>query len=136
MAPFIGIIIIIILIAIWYFMDDKISQKDLDRKMLNGWWVGSQEFCKESGLDYMFLQLDIQKDITGYIIAGDSEGMVYNNPIKILLKFIKSADFKGNYNFTAVGESPFPENSVLILDRTNCSLSIFKDDVLYGFFKK
>ena len=144
--------------------DESLSKSDLDFELLKGWWSAPKDFCDQSEINYMFLQCEPKWNgnkiiIYGYVIAGDNEGLLYNTPIKIeliseTLKFSLSSaaddKFKGKYlikiddsddcESSDVNQSEknknevFPDGSKLIIDRAESSISIYKDDILYGYF--
>ena len=137
-APFVAILIVLIIIILFICSTDSINKKDLDSTIFADWWRGSQEFVDQAGLKYMFIQFESAGDnkYSGYITAGDDEGMIFNGPISIKLSKINSdKKYKGKYNLHILaGELPFPEDSILVIDRANCSFSVYKDDTLYGHF--
>jgi hypothetical protein len=130
----------VILVILFIYTIGSIQSADLDKKILSDWWHGSPDFIKQAGLTYMFINFEPVESnkYNGYITAGDDEGMIYNNPIKISLNHTTSdSKYKGKYILNVIeGETPFPQESTLIVDRTNSSFSVYKDDILYGHLIK
>lgn len=131
---FVALIIIIIIILIY---NNCINPNDLDNKILKGWWYASDEFCKSSGISYLFLNFDYGDS---YIVSGDDKGIIYNTPISISIKNKKNTTARGTYiiNIDSPDEAelPFPDKSIMVLDRTNTSMTIYKDDMLYCYLLK
>jgi hypothetical protein len=132
MNYFVVLSIIIIIILIWF------KQNELDPEIINGWWYTSQDFNEKSGLEYMFMNFTkISDNYSCYIIAGDESGLIYNTPFKMKLTMKNNEKIKAKYNITLESEEDLPfNNSELVLDRTNCTISIFKDNVLFAFLQK
>lgn len=127
-------LLIIIVIILIFNTSTSIDPKKLDDKICQGWWYGSPEFCDNAEIEYMFLYLDGENS---YIISGDKEGIIYNMQIPLKLINIKNTDTKGTYSiFHSINEPPFPNRSTLIIDRTNTSISIYKDKTLYAHLLK
>jgi len=140
MNKLIFLFIAIAILLIWYTCPIKINQTELDSKIINGWWIGSESFLDQAGLKYMFINLEstingANLDIVGFLIAGDNEGILYNTPVTMKLNYKEQIDnIKATYIISLGGKEeklPFSNDSSLVLDRANATLSIYKNNILY-----
>jgi hypothetical protein len=132
MNYFIILSIIVIIILLWF------KQNEIDSDIINGWWITSNDFNEKSGLDYMYINFTkLSDNYSCYIIAADESGLLYNMPFKMKLSLKNNEKIKARYNLTLESDEELPfNNSELILDRTNCTISILKDNVLFAFLQK
>lgn len=133
MNIYIGVLIVLIIVLFYNtFAIDR-----LDKKIIKETWKATPDFCKDSKLDYMILKIGDYS----YLVAGDADGLLYNLPIDIQFNSSSISDDKVNFNIKIMPideeeKIPFPEECNLIFDRINHTISITKDDIIYGYFDK
>jgi len=112
----------------------------------NGFWKASNEFCGESDLDLFLLYINgessTNKNIKGYILVKNSEGVIMNDPVYIRYKKsqstsdyteydinIKFIDNKEGYDF-------FPSTQKLQYYKNNGKMVFISDDEITAIVYK